>query len=516
MNKVKRMLGEVEFLTLTTDMWTSNQTESYLALTGHYISKDWQTKSVLLACNRFVGPHTAIDIKNAVLQICQRWGIEGKINAIVSDNAANVVKSVEGLGWPHLPCLAHTLNLVVKDAIATIDGIRCKVKAICEYFRRSTSAADAFKAMQKSMMATAKNTNVVGNEEDDVIMLEAIEEVVEEDAVADDDGNIIGLVINYDDEMDARTLNQQPTNQPQQHIKKLINDVDTRWNSTLAMMERACTLQNPLVATIAVLQQKNASAQIPSRTPEDFVHMRETCKILQPFHQLTEELSAEKNVSGSKICIMLRSLQQNVRKFMLTDGSSSESAQKLAADLSYGLTRRFRSVEHNLVIALPAFLDPRFKKRGIETKEAMTKFKDEVQRLIINMVGQERYDERVAQPNIGGDENDDPIWGNFDKKDRDDVSHATPMTTAILELRQYSEELPLERHKNPLDWWKIHEGTYPHIAKLAKKHLSLVATSVPSERVFSKAGELISKKRNRLGSENVEKLMFLNGNMEHF
>lgn len=39
------------------------------------------------------------------------------------------------------------------------------------------------------------------------------------------------------------------------------------------------------------------------------------------------------------------------------------------------------------------------------------------------------------------------------------------------------------------------------------------ATSVPSEQLFSKAGELISSKRNRLGRKNVDKILFLNKNM---
>jgi len=41
------------------------------------------------------------------------------------------------------------------------------------------------------------------------------------------------------------------------------------------------------------------------------------------------------------------------------------------------------------------------------------------------------------------------------------------------------------------------------------KYLVVPGTSVPSERLFSKAGETISKTRNRLTGSRVSKLLFL-------
>lgn len=50
---------------------------------------------------------------------------------------------------------------------------------------------------------------------------------------------------------------------------------------------------------------------------------------------------------------------------------------------------------------------------------------------------------------------------------------------------------------------------YPHIAKVAEPYLSIVATSVASERLFSKAGNIMSAKRNRLKGEKLQHLLFL-------
>jgi len=60
-----------------------------------------------------------------------------------------------------------------------------------------------------------------------------------------------------------------------------------------------------------------------------------------------------------------------------------------------------------------------------------------------------------------------------------------------------------------LVWWEKEGSAYPKLQKIAPKYLILQGTSVPSERVFSKAGNIITKKRNRLEGENASSLIFL-------
>jgi len=62
----------------------------------------------------------------------------------------------------------------------------------------------------------------------------------------------------------------------------------------------------------------------------------------------------------------------------------------------------------------------------------------------------------------------------------------------------------------PLQWWKENEERFPNLAVLAKDHLSLLASSVPSERAFSDAGNIVTAKRTRLSPESVEAMMICN------
>lgn len=80
------------------------------------------------------------------------------------------------------------------------------------------------------------------------------------------------------------------------------------------------------------------------------------------------------------------------------------------------------------------------------------------------------------------------------------------------EVKKYLAEPSIPLNMSVHEWWSTNKALYPHLAKLAKRVLVVQATSVSAERVFSLAGDLISDKRSRLCSENVDQVIFLNKN----
>ena len=78
----------------------------------------------------------------------------------------------------------------------------------------------------------------------------------------------------------------------------------------------------------------------------------------------------------------------------------------------------------------------------------------------------------------------------------------------------YLEQPCEESASDPLLWWKTHETTFPHLAKLARKYLCVPATSVPSEWVFSKGGIIVDPLCSRLPPEHVNTFVFLSRNMQ--
>ncbi|CAK1603005.1 unnamed protein product [Parnassius mnemosyne] len=89
------------------------------------------------------------------------------------------------------------------------------------------------------------------------------------------------------------------------------------------------------------------------------------------------------------------------------------------------------------------------------------------------------------------------------------------MSRAIGEVQRYLDDdilLMGSEYDTPLQWWKKHEHIYPNLAKLVLNKYCVLATSVPCERVFSRAGTMVSERRTRLGISKVKQLMFLNVN----
>ena len=78
-----------------------------------------------------------------------------------------------------------------------------------------------------------------------------------------------------------------------------------------------------------------------------------------------------------------------------------------------------------------------------------------------------------------------------------------------IEIRQYLRCPVSPRTVNPFEEWISMEPYYPRLYEMAMDYLPILATSVPSERLFSKAGQIITKQRNRLSGKHLNILLFL-------
>ena len=81
------------------------------------------------------------------------------------------------------------------------------------------------------------------------------------------------------------------------------------------------------------------------------------------------------------------------------------------------------------------------------------------------------------------------------------------------ELLAFKSEPIVPLSENPLLWWKQNELRYPLLANVAKYHLCIPDTSVPSERVFSKAGHVVNDRRASIKPKHVDYLVVLNKNL---
>lgn len=82
-------------------------------------------------------------------------------------------------------------------------------------------------------------------------------------------------------------------------------------------------------------------------------------------------------------------------------------------------------------------------------------------------------------------------------------SSATNTSTATVLMRQYMNMEYQFINSDPVQLWKTYSDVLNPLSEVAFKYASIPATSVPSKRIFSKAGQIVSQRRNRLLPDNV-------------
>ncbi|KAM9726418.1 E3 SUMO-protein ligase ZBED1-like isoform 2-T2 [Menidia menidia] len=288
--------------------------------------------------------------------------------------------------------------------------------------------------------------------------------------------------------------------------QKLIIDVDTRWNSTYLMLERLFQQKEPVAAALTTLK-----TDIIPLTSQDYEIIEESLPVLFPFFQATSELSEEKRVSISKVIPLMNMLHHAVLTKMAN--IKNDVARLLSENLLRRVKEQVTNIESLSVMTMATLLDPRFKTLGFlsqsKAQEAVRRLKAECSTLIASNEGVQLQESGDAGE---GASRSCELWSLLDTT-VDQKRHSSNATAdAIVEVERYLAEKNLRRHEDPLVYWHTQKHVHPHLYCMALKFLCSPASSVPCERVFSKAGEVICRRRNRLKPETVKKVLFLNKN----
>ena len=110
---------------------------------------------------------------------------------------------------------------------------------------------------------------------------------------------------------------------------------------------------------------------------------------------------------------------------------------------------------------------------------------------------------------------DDELWGAFDSDNKTSSKTDSTKDCIDLEMKKYLALPKINRHEDPIKWWfNVGKTQFPMLFAGAQKYQCMTATSVPSERVFSTAGNVITKKRASLGTQLVNELVTLCHNLD--
>ncbi len=287
------------------------------------------------------------------------------------------------------------------------------------------------------------------------------------------------------------------------------------------MFERL--LEQRLAIYAVVHNTKNASdARLLDLTENQWRVMEEMVPVLKPLYMATRIMCSEEYPTISGLYPILFSLKNH--HFVRND-TESVTVANFKAKLLDDIEKRHKLSSDDILTNLTmqaTFLDPRYKTLPFLTDEQ----RDIVHEKVISCIEVFQGNARRSNDQTQGTDADsevesEPPAAKCAKLTQEDVSYllgayytedceiVTPQSPAE-ELKLYKSEKPISGKGNPFDWWSKNKSSYPTLSVLARRTLSVPATSVPSERVFSVAGGTVTKLRGALDGDSIDKLIFLN------
>lgn len=296
--------------------------------------------------------------------------------------------------------------------------------------------------------------------------------------------------------------------------KQLVNDVVTRWGSKFKMLERIKELMKA-INQVLMDDRKYRDLSI-SWQQAALIDVLLSC--LHGFNILTDSLSGEKEVTISSAVPLLRHIDSLCSTEVEEDPTSVAIKTTIKSYLSEKLS------DNGLLIFLRVaeVLDPRYRVLSASNESSLTWLHlpslDEVKEFILdkapNVIN--------SRPATSSDKSTTPqpekrIKSTLATLLMSHVDEATPQTSSLednVELKLKREldfflQLKANNSEDVLQWWKSHRMELPLLSEYARCVLSSAASSVPSERLFSLSGNIISKKRNALKPNLVDQLVFL-------
>jgi hypothetical protein len=270
---------------------------------------------------------------------------------------------------------------------------------------------------------------------------------------------------------------------------RLKRDIHIRWNSTFEMIEIALKMRR----VIDIICLKEESFKIYQINDNEWEILIKLCDFLRPFYESTKLLSGQ---SYSSICFVIplfKHLLEHISSVF--EDSLKTCSERIETKLKDYEKRLKTNCSYFAVI-----FDPRLNFSFLKTL-----LNDEEFEIITNEFKKQFNDYYTKY------------------SDKPTVSETTQSSSSILssiyKKRKLSEYQEIEKYSQlpeensdiyPIEWWKKHETIYPCLSKYAFDVLCVTATSVPSEQIFSKAGIIITKRRNRLSDNTIRSVMCLN------
>lgn len=292
-------------LSFSVDGWSSRNGYAFQGVIAHWISEEWELKSIVIDLSIVDGSHSGANLAQNFWDVLTRYGINDKLLGLTADNAfnmntfANKLEAMVGsqgifTAKDHrVRCMAHIVNLACQQIITAIS-------------------------------ANAENLDESGSESDG-------------DISEDDENEPLAISsLTFIDKIRKSCVGILSSPQRRQQLKRqcevagvkptsLRYDVPTRWNSTLDMLERALELRRPFQLTV----QSCRNLAKFNLTSAEWIKVEKTINLLRPFKDATKLLSEDGVPKLSETQSIYNALFDHLEAFVTPKSTKyKESRQK--------------------------------------------------------------------------------------------------------------------------------------------------------------------------------------------
>ncbi|KAL3503069.1 hypothetical protein ACH5RR_037518 [Cinchona calisaya] len=447
-------------ISLAVDMWFSSENARYMCLTAYYVNGDWKLQKKILNFITLDPSHTDDTLSEVVIKCLTEWSIERKLFSMTFDDCSTYDDMVLRIkDW-----LSQNKPLLKKGELF---DVRC--------------AAQVLKSIVQDVMEALRDVT-------DKVR-EGIRRVRSSQAT-------LGKFNEF---------SQQFGITAERH---LVIDCPMQWDSTYLMLEAA--VENK--GAFSLLQEHDPSYTTLSETEWEWASA--VTSYMKLFVEVTNAFTGSKyptaNIYFPELCdihIQLIEWCKNPDDFL----SSIAMKMKTKFDKYWQ--------KCNLVVAIAAILDPRFKMKLVEYyypqiygSDAMGHIKqvsDGIGGLFNEYtVSSSSLDQDTALPDgtlpTASNGTRDRLRG-FDK-----FLHETSISqSSISDLDKYLEEpvFPRNNDFNILNWWKVHTPRYPILSMMARDILGIPFATLGRDLVFSNRGRVLDHHRSSLNPDTREALV---------
>ena len=452
-----QVVSKIEHFAGNNDAGSSSNNKSFVAVNVSYVTEDFHLKKKILDVLEMPEDKSAVNYRKRVHETEENHGIGGKVFIYTTDNE-NTMKAAFR-NHERSGCFAHIESKASKKALdkqAVLKKLRLKLRKIAKKSNKSPKFKYALINQQRTRGLSQK------------------------------------------------TLKQEvKTRFTATHtmIRSFLNDPNEGFEEPIDVNK---VKENIKAVNDAMIEAKFSKTDLDKLeiTPDNLKTMIKLAPILDALEEGITLLGAEKYATGSSVL----PFEKKFYKLLESDEDDPIYLARFKRDFMIEMKTRCDANLNRKVLAKASFFDKRFEKierflEETDVENVISEIKselDDIERAMeVEVIELRNNNEEPAR------KKKKRFLGSSFLDSEDDKN------TAEKEFVKYRAEPKLKSDGCPFQWWRSRSLEYPLMARLARKYLAVSGTSTPSERVISRLGLVLTKRRLSMKGNLFSKIMFL-------